>query len=351
VRHATVAAVIGALSLAVVTLGAQSQAVKKGTYVPPRAADGHADISGVWANNVATPLQRPDELAGRPTLTDAEVQEYTKTFGQLFAGDGDAAFGDSAYIAVMRNVLGKQKGFKSVSPGKTGDYNSFWIVNRWIENRTSLITDPPDGKLPPMTAAGLARREKSSQLMKPEALVGPEGVTLAVRCISGWVPLLVAAYNSYFDIAQSPGAVALNMEMYHDTRIFAIGERKHLPSGVKFWLGDPVSHWEGDTFVVDSTNFRGDNANSFITSDALHITEKYSRVADDTLKYEVRVDDPQVYTRPWTAATFMKRSKEPVYEFACHEGNAAMTGILQGQRVQEQKARDKAKGTTSNQNQ
>jgi len=346
----TFVALIGAVSLAGVTLAAQSSAPKTAKYVAPRAADGHADISGVWEHNAATPLERPDELAGRATLTDAEVKDLAQTASKLFDGNGDAAFGDAIYIAALHNVLGKQKGFTSRDAG-TGDYNSFWIVGRWFENRTSLIQDPPTGKLPAQTAEAKARQAQGAAYRKDHPFDGPEDIALGERCITGNVPMLGAGYNNYYQITQSPAAVAVNMEMRHDTRNISISNRKHLPSNVKLWLGDPVGRWEGDTFVVDSTNFRGEGGGFRGASDKLHMVEKFSRVADDTLKYEVTIDDPGTYEKPWTAVLFMKKSKDQIYEYACHEGNEAMYGTLNGTRVQEKNAREKAAKTTSSRQQ
>jgi hypothetical protein len=336
--------------LAGATLAAQTAAPKTTPYKAPRAADGHPDISGVWEHNAATPLERPDELAGRALLTDKEVKDLAQTAGKLFDGNGDAAFGDSIYIAALHNVLGKEKGFTS-RDAATGDYNSFWIVGRWFENRTSLIQDPPSGKLPAMTADAKARQAKNAEYRKAHPFDGPEDIALGERCVTGSVPMLGAGYNNYYQITQSPTAVAINMEMRHDTRNVLISNRKHLPSNVKLWLGDPIGRWEGDTFVVDSTNFRSEGAGFRGGSDKLHLIEKFSRVADDTLKYEVTVDDPGTYEKPWTAVLFMKRSKDQIYEYACHEGNEAMYGTLNGTRVQEKAARDKGVKTTSSRQQ
>jgi hypothetical protein len=332
----TFVALLGAVSLAGATLAAQSAAPKT-KYVAPRAADGHADISGVWEHNAATPLERPDELAGRATLTDAEVKDLAQTASKLFDGNGDAAFGDAIYIAALHNVLGKQKGFTS-RDAATGDYNSFWIVGRWFENRTSLITDPPSGKLPAQTAEAKARQTKNAAYRKDHPFDGPEDIALGERCITGNVPMLGAGYNNYYQITQAPTAVAVNMEMRHDTRNIVISTRKHLPSNVKLWLGDPVGHWEGDTFVVESTNFKGHDLGAGVRvslSSHARVTEKFSRFDQNTLRYEVTVNDSETFTKPWTAVMFLKKSKDQVYEYACHEGNEAMSGTLGGERVKE----------------
>ena len=337
-----VVALIGAVSLAGVTLAGQTPAPKvvKG-FIPPRAADGHPDISGVWEHNAATPTERPDQLAGRETLTDQELVDIERTAAKLFDGNGDAAFGDAVYIAALRNVLGQEKGFKSRDTA-TGDYNSFWIVGRWFENRTSLVTSPPNGKFPAFTAAAQTRQAVIAERRKVHPFDGPEDIALGERCITGNVPMLGAGYNNYYQIVQSPTHVAVTMEMRHDSRMVPITNRSHLPENVHLWLGDPVGKWEGDTFVVDSANFRTDASSRGSNSEKLHMVEKFSRVGPDALKYEVTINDAETYTQPWTAVLYMKKSTDQIYEYACHEGNEAMPGTLGGTRVQERNAREKA---------
>ena len=337
-----VVALVGAVALAGVTLAAQTAAptASRG-WTAPRAGDGHPDISGVWEHNAATPLERPDELAGRATLTDQELKDIQQTAAKLFDGNGDAAFGDAVYIAALHNVLGKEKGFKSRDTG-TGDYNSFWIVGRWFENRTSLITVPASGKLPATTAEAQNRQGIQDARRKAHPFDGPEDIALGERCITGNVPMIGAGYNNYYQIVQSPTHVAVNMEMRHDSRMIPTNNRPHLPGNVRLWLGDPVGKWEGDTFVVDTTNFRRDAVTGRSgNSEKLHMIEKFSRVGPDALKYEVTMDDPETWSQPWTAVLYMKQTKDQIYEYACHEGNEAMSGTLNGTRVQEKNAREK----------
>jgi hypothetical protein len=333
-------AVIGAVSLAGVTLAGQSAPQASKSWTAPRAPDGHPDLSGVWEHNAATPLERPDELAGRATLTDEELAQLKQKAAELFDGNGDAAFGDAVYIAALHNVLGKEKGFKSRDV-TTGDYNSFWIVGRWFENRTSLITSPSTGKLPPLTADARKRQADQAERRKGHPFDGPEDIALGERCITGNVPMIGAGYNNYYQIVQSPTHVAVNMEMRHDSRMVPITNRAHLPSNVHLWLGDPVGKWEGDTFVIDSTNFRRDASLGRGNSEKLHMVERLSRVGPEALKYEVTIDDPDTWTQPWTAVLYFKLSKDQIYEYACHEGNEAMSGTLGGARVQERKASEK----------
>ena len=280
-------------------------------------------------------MERPAELAGRALLTDQELNALQRTAAELFNGKGDAAFGDAIYLAALQNVLGKEKGFTSRDTG-TGDYNSFWIVDRWFENRTSLVTDPPDGRIPPTTAEAKRRQAAAEEHRLAHPIDGPEDIALSERCITGSVPMTGAGYNNYYQIVQTPNYVAVDMEMRHDARIFPIGNRSHLPQSIRLWLGDPIGRWEGDTLVVDTTNFRADApVGRLSASEKTHLIERFSRVAPDTLKYEVTIDDPLTWTKPWTAVLFMKTSKDKIYEYACHEGNEAMSGTLNGERVKE----------------
>lgn len=305
-------------------------------WVPPRTVDGQPDIQGVWANNVATPLERPQALAGKQRLTDAETVALQETARQLFDGDTDAAFGDSVFEA----ALAKAQGFKSRDAG-TGNYNHFWLVERDFDNRTSLITNPPDGRIPPLTPDGQQRRD-AARTRRGRPAVGPEDRGLGERCISFGSPRLGAGYNSYYQIFQSSGHVAIVMETIHDARIIPLDGRPHVGNNIRQWMGDSRGRWEGNTLVVDSVNY---SSKSDVQGggEGVHVTERFSRVSPDTLQYEVTFNDPATWTKPWTAMIPMKRSQDKVYEFACHEGNAGLHGILAGARAQEKAAEEAAK--------
>jgi hypothetical protein len=305
------------------------------TWTVPRTADGHPDISGVWAHNSATPLERPKELADRTFLTEDEVASLKKNAGELFNGDTDAAFGDSVFLAALRSAKGGAKEFTSTDT--TGNYNHFWLVDREFDNRTSLIADPPDGRIPALTPEAQRRRAAQAEHRKLHPFDGPEDIALSERCITGSVPMFGAGYNNYYQIVQSPGYVAVDMEMRHDIRMIPTDGRPHVSSNIGLWLGDPRGRWEADTLVVDSTNFLGKSDFRVAGDENMHLTERFTRVAADTLKYEVRIEDSTTYTRPWTAVLYMKRSKDQIYEYACHEGNEAMVGTLHGERVLEEK--------------
>lgn len=339
-------AAIGILTvvIAVVALAstrATGETVKTDTakaYTPPRLPDGHPDLSGIWSHNAATPFERPKEIAGKATLTDEEVARLERKYAELFGNDaGDATFGDSVFVSVLTDK-------KYVNGDGVGNYNHFWLVNREFDNRTSLVVDPPDGRLPPLTAAAIQKRTEASERRKNHPFDGPEDISLGERCITGSVPMLGAGYNNYYQIVQSPDTVGILMEMRHDARMIPIDSRPHVSENIQGWLGDPRGHWEGDTLVIDSTNFRTrEGGFRGVGGRNTHVIERFTRVAADTLKYEVTVNDPETYTKPWTAVLYWKATKDPIFEYACHEGNEAMSGTLNGARVLEREALDAAK--------
>lgn len=310
----------------------------KQTWAPSRTADGHPDLEGFWANNNATPLERPEELAGRTTLSVEELAAMKKKAHELFGGNGDAAFGDTVYLTVLANVLGTKTGFKSTD-GETGDYSSVWTVERDWENRTSLITDPPDGRMPAMTPEAKRRREAAHAAMIRPA-TGPADRSLSERCITYGSPQLTAGYQSYYQIVQTPKWVMIMTEMIHDAREIPLGGGPHLSSTVQQWFGDSRGHWEGDTLVVDTTNYKP-RAFMSVSSEKLHVTERFSLSGPETLKYEIRIDDPGTWTKPWSLMIQLRHSPDPVYEYACHEGNEGLAGILAGARAEEAAAAKK----------
>jgi hypothetical protein len=298
-------------------------------YNPPRTSNGKPDLQGVWANNSATPLERPKSLAGRALLTEEEVAALQKRYGEIFAGDGDAAFGDTIFEAILSDV---QKYKPLAFDASTGNYNAFWLVEREFDNRTSLISDPPDGRMPamhPKAAASLQARYTSV------SADGPEDRSPSERCLTFGIPDLLAGYNSYYEIVQTDDHVLIHGEKIHDARIVSLDGRPHAPKAVRTWVGDSRGRWDGDTLVVETTNFimgfRG-------SSDQLRLTERFRRVGKNTLNYEVTVDDPQTWVRPWTFMIPLKSTPDRIYEYACHEGNTSMSGILAGAREEEKRA-------------
>ena len=310
------------------------------TWTPPRTADGHPDFQGAWANNIATPLERPRELEGRALLTDQEVAAMRKKARELFNGQGDAAFGDTVFNTVYANVNGTKSGFKSTD-GETGDYSSVWTVERDWENRTSLITEPSDGRLPAMTQEAAKRAVGQRVLGSPVGLIGradeAQDRPLQERCITYGSPSLVAGYQSGYWITQTPTSVVVTTEMIHDARVIRLDGSPHLPSTVHQWLGDSRGHWEGDTLVVDTTNYKP-RAFRSVSSENLHVIERFTRTGPETLKYEIIIEDPDTWTRPWSLMIPLRRSSDPYLEYACHEGNYGLAGVLAGARAEEQRA-------------
>ena len=289
---------------------------------PPRTAGGHPDIQGVWSFANLTPLERPAEFAGKATLTDQEAAAYAKRLREgrnMDRRDG----GQEADVARAYNDL-------------------FWDFGNRASNQTSLIIDPPDGKLPPLTELGQKRRE-ARQTAANRPARGPEDRNLGERCILGFnsgPPMLPSAYNNNVQIFETPNAVLVMNEMVHETRVIWLDGRPH--STVRQWMGDSRGHWEGDTLVVDTINFRDEGTTFRIPVDEnFHLVERFTRRDANTLIYEFTVDDPTVQTRPWTASVPMIRSDEPIYEYACHEGNYGMLGILNGARIEDQKSTSK----------
>ena len=311
----------------VLTAAAANLSAQKAKWTVPRTVDGQPDLQGTWANNNVTPLERPAELAGKPMLTDAELAMLKARSAKLFNGDGDAAFGDQLFAALLTNPD------KFVSTdGRTGDYNQFWLPDRVFDNRTSLITDPPDGRVPPLLPA--AQRRFADALVRPAVPAGPEDRSVTERCITFGIPRTQAAYMSYYDIVQSRDTVVLRMETIHDARIIPLDGRPHPGSKIRNWLGDSRGHWEGDTLVVDTTNF-SPKSNFRGSREDLHLVERFTRVAPDRLEYAFTVSDDTTWSRPWTAMIPLLRSKAPMYEYACHEGNLGLAGILSGARAEE----------------
>ena len=321
------------LVLALGGVAAQPASGQAGAWTAPRTPDGHPDLQGVWANNNVTPLERPEVLGDRATLTPEELAALQARAGELFSSEsGDAAFGDS----VFSTVLAEAQTFSSRETA-TGNYNQFWMVDRDWDLRTSLVTDPRNGRLPAVTAAADAVRATRAAARNRHAR-GPEDRSLGERCISWGVPRLGAGYNSYTQVFQSAGHVVLYMEM-GGSRVIPLDAGPHVDEGIRQMHGDSRGHFEGDTLVIDTTNYS--MTGSFMeSSDGLHLVERLTLVAEDALQYEVTITDPKTWDAPWSAMVPLKRSTDPVFEYACHEGNIGMEGIMSGARALEKAEAD-----------
>src|SRR6202034_3347708 len=208
------------------------------------------------------------------------------------------------------------------------------------DRRTSLISDPPDGRIPALTPEAQKRVNETREFMRDHATDGPEGRSLAERCIS-WTtagpPMLPGPYNNATQIVQGPGYVVILSEMIHAARVIPLDGRPHVSSQIRGWMGDSRGHWDGNTLVVDTTNFSSEY-NVRGSDVILHLTERFTRVSPDVIQYEFTIDDPTAFTRAWTARIPLNKTNGPVYEYACHEGNYAMTDILSGARAAEARA-------------
>jgi hypothetical protein len=293
-----------------------------------RTPDGQPDIQGVWANNTITPLQRPPQWAGKQFLNEQEMAALKKAAAAAVSDDSDAVFGDSLVLAALANEKGK-----SFEPS-TGNYNNFWLVEREVDNRTSLIVDPADGRIPTLTPEAIDRAAAQAAHRRQSPADGPEDRPLGERCLTFGTPRVGAGYNSYYQIVQGPGYVAIVHELGHEVRVIPLEQRSHVGSRLRQWLGDSRGHWEGDTLVVETTNF-SPKSNFQGSSTNLHLVERFRRVGEKTLNYEFTVSDSSVWTRPWTVLIPLKWTDDKIYEYACHEGNTGMEGILSGHRVEE----------------
>ena len=295
----------------------------------PRTAWGQPDLQGVWDFRTITPMERPSDLADKEFLTDEEAAELA----QIRAAENAARDGE-----VPADIV--------------GNYNTFWFDRGDAvvgTRRTSLVVDPPDGRVPPLTpdaertraSAAAARENTGPHEPSPGGWVddlGPNG--LQVRCITGFnsgPPMTPGGYNNNVQLFQTPDSVVLLSEMNHNVRVVPLDGRAHVD--LRQWTGDSRGRWDGDTLVVETVNFLRET--SFMRGGAsadLRLTERFTRVSSDVLMYEVTVDDPSTWTAPWAYAVPMQRNSEPMYEYACHEGNYAMEVILSGARAQEAEA-------------
>ena len=293
------------------------------SYTPPKTADGHPDLQGVWTNVTITPLERPADLKDKPFFTLQEAAAYEKQ-------------------VVDRNNADRRDGGAEADVGRA--YNDAWYDRgtRVVKTlRTSLVVDPPDGRIPAMLPEAAKRQQERLAQNRGHQFDGPENRSLAERCLI-WPtlgpPMLPSFYNNNYQIVQGPGYVAIMVEMIHDVRIIPTDGRPHAPSNVRLWMGDARGRWEGNTLVVDTTNFTSKTA--FRSSgENLHLVERFTRTDAETLMHEVTVEDPSTWAKPWKIEVPMRKSTDSIYEYACHEGNYAMEGMLAGARAEEKASR------------
>jgi len=314
---------VAIILLTLLPAGGVGQVGQSKIYPLLRGPDRQPDLQGIWTNVTVTPLERPADLKDKPFFTPQEAAAYEKQ-------------------VVERNNADRRDGGAEADVGRA--YNDAWYDRgtRVVKTlRTSLVVDPPEGQIPPALPDAQKRQQDRAAQNRGRQFDGPENRSLAERCLI-WPtlgpPMLPSFYNNNYQIVQGPGYVAILVEMIHDVRIIPTDGRPHLPSNVRMWMGDSRGRWEGNTLVVDTTNFtnktafRGSNEN-------LHLIERFTRTDADTLLYEVTVEDPSTWARPWKIEIPMRRSEGPVYEYACHEGNYAMEGMLAGARAAEKESK------------
>ncbi len=284
-----------------------------------RTPDGHPDLQGLWLNDTATPLERPAALAGRASFTPEEAAAYEQRY-QI-----------DRTVALSRN-----KDFEL--DASASDLDTYEPGKLLPGGRTSMITDPPSGLVPPLTTEAAQRFRERNQHLETHYAENPEDLRPAERCLivaNAYVPpLLPAFYNNTLQIVQTREAVVILSEQIHDARVISLTRRTHLPAAIQPWAGDSIGRWEGDTLIVDTTNFsprttlRGSGT-------GLHVVERFSLKDGNTLRYQFTIDDPASFTRPWSGDSEMGRTDGPLFEYACHEGNYSMSNILSGARFQE----------------
>ncbi len=306
------------------------------SWTAPRAGDGRPDLQGVWLSNNATPLQRPPAFADRADLTEEEVARLRDRAQRIFE-NGRSAFAipESAFFAALNDVETYEALRNSSSIG---------MVDLEFSGRTSLVVDPPDGRIPNLTAE--ARARVAAVDVGWDQKTGPEDLNNFHRCVTTGVPRLGGNFGSgpytFYQLIQTPNYVVIVMEAFHDARIIPIAQiapidaRPRLPDRIRQWNGDSRGHWEGDTLVVKTGNFSADSYFRGATAN-LELVERFTRTADDTLTYELTFTDPTTWATSWTAETLLSRREEAIYEFACHEGNRSLVGMLRTARLLEQR--------------
>jgi hypothetical protein len=299
--------ILGLFLLSAVSVSGQSPKSKV-----PHGPDGRPDLQGTWDFAQLTPFERPGDFAGKDTVTDEEAEEFAQK--RIETTHKDRRDGGAA--ADVERA-----------------YNDFWWdFGTRITKQTSLVVDPPDGRVPALTADAQKRIAD-----RRNHFDNPEERPLAERCILGFnsgPPMVPSAYNNNVQVVQTRDHVVIVNEMIHSARIVDLKGRSHPPKAIRFLTGDSIGHWEGDTLVVDTTNFSMEAGFRGATTN-LHLTERFTREGLDGLRYEFTVDDPMTWTKKWSASIAMVRTEQPMFEYACHEANYALTGVLKGARYQE----------------
>jgi len=286
---------------------------------PGRTPEGRPDLQGLWLNDTATPLERPREIGDQAFFTPAEAREYERHY-------------------LLDRTIALSHGDPSFELQAAGDLDTYEPGHMLPGGRTSIITDPPDGRVPPLTPEAQRRTSDRAAYLKDHYADNPEDLTNPDRCLvvgnASVPPMLPVFYNNGVQIVQTRDYVMILSEMIHDARVISFSRREHLPSAIREWKGDSIGRWEGDTLVVDTTNFT-DKTPFRGASSALHVVERITLDDADTLRYRFTIDDPSSFARPWSGESLMTRTSGRIYEYACHEANYSMPNVLRGARVAE----------------
>jgi len=298
-------------------------------WTPPRTPDGQPDLQGFWSNVSITPLERPAELGGKEYYTDRELADVEKRAQQ--PRSVESLGGTIAHYDFIQFGLDQTQ------------------AKHALNRRTSLVVDPPDGRIPPFTPEALKRAAEQAEARKRDRIGsfdGPETRGLSERCIfmAEGPPMLPEAYNSNLQIQQGPGYVAILQEEIHDVRVIPLDGRPHVGPNIRQYMGDSRGRWEGNTLVVDTTNFT-DRTSFRGSTENLHVVERFTLLDAGTILYQFTVEDPSTWERSWTAELPMTRIQGPIYEFACHEGNYGLANTLSGARAEEKAAAEAAKNS------
>jgi hypothetical protein len=306
-----------------------SEASRNNLWSPPRTSDGHPDLEGIWNSASLTPLERPVELGGKAFYTEQEAAAYERKRAQDLNRDRRDGSKD-ADLARSYNELFYDRGTKLART-----------------RRTSMVIDPPDGRIPTMTPEALAKFQGAQAKFAEHPADSPADRPLPDRCLmfsQSGPPMIPGNYNDNYQIVQTPGYLLILAEMGNQVRVIPLDGRPSLPKTVQQWMGVSRGQWQGDTLVVETTNFRFNERSRFgvqydgMTDQNLRIVERFTRTGPNSIVYRATIDDPTVYTKPWTMEASLEKAEGPIYEYACHEGNYAMVGILSGARAQEKEA-------------
>ena len=309
------------LQIGILTLHAQAPAK---SWTPPRTLDGQPDLQGTWSNSTQTPLERPAEFRDKPVLTEEEAAAYQKRIltqanRDRRDGEGDTDVG---------------RGYNELFFDRSGG-----LVRIGNSIRTSIVIDPPDGRIPALTPEARSRLDRDRAYERAHPADRAADRSLQERCLywaTAGPPMLPGPYNNLYQIYQTPNYVMIQSEMIHASRIIPLDGRPHLSASMREWSGDPRGHWEGPTLVIETTNFNG-KTNFHGASENLKVTERLTRVAPDKIVYRFTIEDPTTFTKPWTGELPLMATTDRIFEYACHEDNRALVDILAGARAHENK--------------